>query len=180
MNRRQTLTAVKLRLLVGQLLVVTGIALLTLWAAYFGQLVRPIDIWDFCLLPAAFAATLIGARVAPRGRLIELVRTHVAVSGRRDLVLSLVIGTLAVLILWALFFFIDDGLAERYSKLARLQDPGVTVGLAVYRHTYFHLGRNASLYLAELCAFVVLIAMWSFGVFALLSIFRFLRSGLSK
>ena len=92
-----TLTVVKPRLLVGQLLVVTGIALLILWVGYFGQLVRPIDIWDFCLLPAAFAAILIGVKVAPRGRLLELVRTHVAVSCKRDLVLSLVIGALAVL-----------------------------------------------------------------------------------
>ncbi len=53
-----TLTVVKPRVLVGKLLVVTGIALLILWLGYFLQLVRPVDIWDFCLLPAAFAAIL--------------------------------------------------------------------------------------------------------------------------
>jgi hypothetical protein len=175
-----TPAVVRPRLLVGKLLVVAGIVLLILWVGYFGQLVRPIDIWDFCLLPAAFGAILIGVRVAPCGRLLELVRTHIAVSGKRDLVLSLVFGAFAMLTLWAFLFFIGDGLAERYSRLARLQYPGVTVGLAIYRHTYFHLGRSAGLYLAEVCAFLVLIAMWSFGFFLLLSAFRFIRQTESK
>jgi hypothetical protein len=176
-----TLTVVKSRLLVGKLLVVIGIVLFILWVCYFGQLVRPIDVWDFCLLPAAFAAILIGVKVAPRGRLLELVRTQVAVSCKRDLVLSLVIGALAMLGLWAFLFLINDPvLAERYSRLAGLQDPGVTVGLVIYRHTYFHLGRSASLYLAEVCAFVVLMAIWSFGSFLLLTMFRFLRHAESK
>jgi hypothetical protein len=56
-----TLTVVKSRLLVGKLLAVTGIALSILLVGYFGQLVRLIDIWDFCLLPAALAAILIGS-----------------------------------------------------------------------------------------------------------------------
>jgi hypothetical protein len=174
-----TPTVVNPRILVGKLLVATGIALLILWAAYFLQLVRPIDIWDFCLLPVAFASILIAVKLAPRTRLLELVPTPVAVSWKRDLVLSLVIGAFVELSVWALFFF-DIEVAQRYSLLARLQEPAVTVGLAIYRHTYFHLGRSASLHLAQVCAFAVLIAIWSFGSFALLTILRFLRHTESK
>lgn len=134
-----TLTVVNPRILVGKLLVVTGIALLILWAAYFLQLVRPVDIWDFCLLPAAFTAIFIGVKLAQRGGLLQLVPTLVAVSWKRDLVLSLVIGALAELSVWALFFF-DVEVADRYSLLARLQDPAETVGLAICRHATSTLG----------------------------------------
>jgi hypothetical protein len=68
---------VKPRLFVGKLPIVTGIALFIPWAGYFIQLVRPIDVWDFRPLPAAFAVIPIGVKVAPRGRLRELIRVTI-------------------------------------------------------------------------------------------------------
>ncbi|MBZ5608916.1 MAG: hypothetical protein LAP38_11695 [Acidobacteriia bacterium] len=167
---------------VGKSLIVTGIVLFALWTDYFLHLVRPMDIWDFCPLPLALTVVLIGFKLARFG-LGELILAHAAVSYKRDLVLSLAIGGLAELSLLAFFNFVagnDPEMAGRYIQLQRLQDPGATVGLAVFKYLYSHLGVSLSRDVGTFCAVAVLIAFWSLGVFAILTIFRFLRHAKSR
>jgi hypothetical protein len=99
----------------------------------------------------------------------------IGISYRRDLAIALAIGTLVELVLWALTGP-DPERAARYSELAKLQEPGVRIALAIYKYSYVHLGRTWSLWVAEPCAFLVLIAIWSASAFALLRVVWFLRT----
>lgn len=161
--------------LIGKLLVVVGIALAALWICYFAQLARPIDVWDFCPLPVALTLILLGGRFAGLG---QLILAQAAVSYKRDLVLALVLGTSAELSVWSFLHFAADDpeTAERYLQLERLQEPGIKIGVAIARHSYAHLSVRLSIYLAEICAFTVLVTTWSLGAFAVLRTVWFLRS----
>lgn len=160
----------------GKLLIVVGIALLFSWAYYFLNLVRPVDAWDFCPLPFAFATLLIGIKLA---RLDRRILAMIGLTYKRDLAFALAVGTLAEAVLWALTGP-DPERAARFIELAKLQEPGVRSGLAIYRHLYAHLGRTGSLWIAEPSVFVVLIAIWSAGAFALLCIVRVIRNASSR
>jgi len=118
-----TSAALKPRSLAGKLLVAIGIVLVALWMRYFVQLVRPIDVWDFCPLPVALTFILLGVRFAGLG---ELILARTAVSYNRDLVLGLAFGIFAELGLWSFLNFAvqDPETAERYLQLERLQEPG--------------------------------------------------------
>jgi hypothetical protein len=168
------LVGVKSRLFAGKFLIALGIVLCILWVGYVVQLARPTDVWDLLPFVAALAVFLVGVVLAP---------FHVGVSYKRDMLLSLTTGALAMLSIWFFLFFMDmddPTSAERYSGFARLQHPGVTVGMAVYRHSFRHLGASTSRYLALVSAFVVLILMWSLGTFVLLRILRVLGHRKSK
>jgi hypothetical protein len=165
-------TAVKPRSLLGKLLLVAGIGLFALWTYYFVNLLRPIDLWDFCPLPVALALIALGIRFAGLG---ELTLAQRAVSYKRDLVVALALGTLAELSLWAFLYFVvgsDPEMAERYIALERLQDPAINMGLAVYRYSYAH-GVRLDPYIVSIGCLVILIAIWSLAAFALLRIARF-------
>jgi len=164
--------ATRRRRLACRLLVVAGVALFSCWAYYFLDLVRPVDVWDFSPLPVALAAILLGVKIARLdGRMLAMI----GVSYRRDLAIALAIGTLVELVLWALTGP-DPERAARYSELAKLQEPGVRIALAIYKYSYVHLGRTWSLWVAEPCAFLVLIAIWSASAFVLLCVVWFLRT----
>ena len=174
-----TPTTTEPRLLAGKILVVSGIVLFALWTYYFIQLVRPIDIWDFSPLPVALAVVLIGVKVT---RLYDLMLARAAVSYKRDLALGLIIGTLTELSLWAFLYFAvnDPESAERYIPLERLEEPGVRVGLAIYRYAYSHVGNPWSRYVGTVCAFLVLIGIWSLVAFTLLRILWLFRRAKSE
>jgi hypothetical protein len=169
-----TLPSLKPRLLSGKLLVVVGIGLLALWIWYFTDLVRPMDIWDFCPLLVALALILLGVRFAGLG---ELLLAQAARSYKHDLVLALAFGILAELSLWWFLFHVvvDPESAERYRDLERLEEPGIRIGLAIYRYSYAHLGGRVSVHLADIFGFAVPITMWSLGALTLLRVVRFLQ-----
>jgi hypothetical protein len=171
-----TVPATRRRSRAGRFLIGAGVGLFSPWAYYFLNLVRPADAWDFSPLPVALGAILIGIR---RARLDVRLPAMIGVSYRRDLAIALVTGMLVELILW-LLTGPDPERAARYSQLARLQEPGVRIGLAVYKQSYSHLGRTLSLWIAELFVFLVLIAIWSTGAFALFCILRFVRNASSR
>ena len=173
------MTSTTLKPFVGKRLVVVGIALLALWVCYLTQLARPIDVWDFCPFPVAVALILLGVRFAGVG---ELILAQTTVSCKRDLVLGLAFGIFVELSLWSfLHFALDDPeTAERYLQLERLQEPGVKIGLAIARCSYAQLGNRLSIHLANICAFMVLVATWSLGAFAVLRTVCFLRHPKSK
>jgi hypothetical protein len=158
--------------LAGRLLIVAGVGLFSLWVYYFLNLVRPVDAWDFCALPMAMASILIGVKIAG---LDQRLLTMIGVSYKRDVTIALAIGALVEFTLWVLTGP-DLERATRYSQLARLQEPGVRIGLTIYKHASPHLGRTWSLWVAEPCAFLVLIAIWSASAFALLRVVWFLRT----
>jgi hypothetical protein len=163
----------------GKLLIVAGIALLFCWAYYFLNLVRPVDVWDFCPIPFALTALLIGIK---RTRLRWRVFAMIGVSYKRALCISIFIGALVEFGLWTFLFFEvrDPDTAERYLQQERLQEPGMRIGEAVYKYSYPHLGRTWALWIAGPCFFLVLIAIWSAGVFALLCIVRSIRNAASR
>ena len=161
------------RQLVGNLTLTAGIGLLALWAYYFVSLVRPTDVWDLSPLSLALALIAVGVRFAGLG---ELILGQAAVSYKRDLVLALVLGTLVELSLWAFLFFVvgdDPDSAERWIALERLQEPGVKMGLALFRYSYSHLGVRLDPYALSVGVLLVLTAIWSSAAFALLRIARF-------
>jgi len=163
----------------GKVLLVAGISLFALWIYYFVNLVRPTNLWDFCPLPVSLILILLGVRFAGLG---ELILAQTAVSYKRDLVLALAFGTLAELSLWAFLYFVvgsDPERAERYIALERLQDPAIKMALAVYRYSYTH-GVRLDPYVLSICGLIVLMAMWSFGTFVLLSIVRLLSTRHSR
>jgi hypothetical protein len=164
-----------MRLLVEKLLLVAGIGLFAVWAYYFVNLVRPTDVWDFCPVPVSVALIAIGVRFVGLG---ELILAQIGVSYKRDLVFALALGTLFELSLSVFLFFVvggDPEMAERYIALERLQEPGMKIGMAVYRYSYAH-GVRLDPYIASICGLIGLMAMWSFGAFVLLSIVRLLST----
>lgn len=54
------------------------------------------------------------------------------------------------------------------------------VAIALFKYCFRYLGISADRYLAIVSAYVLLIVMFSFGPFALLTILRFLRHTESK
>jgi hypothetical protein len=166
-------TAVKPRSLLGKLLLVAGIGLLALWAYYFVSLARPTDVWDLSPPPVALALIVVGVRFAGLG---ELILAQGGVSYKRDLVLALALGTLAELSLWAFLYFVVDGdpeTAERWIALERLQEPGVKMGLTLFRYSYSHLGVRLDPYAVSVGVLLIQAAIWSSAAFALLRIARF-------
>jgi hypothetical protein len=151
-----TSTDVKPRSLFGKLLLAAGIGLFALWAYYFVTLVRPTDVWDLCPLPVALAVILLGIRFAG---LRELLLAHTAVSYKRDLALALALGTLVEVSLWALDV---------------LQEPGLKIGLALFRYSYSHLGVRLDPYAVSVGVLLVYAAIWSSAAFALLRTARLL------
>jgi hypothetical protein len=159
-----TLSARQPRLLLGRLLIVVSVVLLALWVCYV-VLLGLADVWDFCPLAVALAVLVIGVRLARLGKPIPCL---FGVSWKRDLVLGLAIGALAELVLW---FLINFG----HMQLERLQEPGFKTAMAIYRRLRLHHEHTLTVYFASACAFAVLIAMWTMGAFALLSIIRSFR-----
>jgi hypothetical protein len=140
--------------LTGKLLLTAGIALLALWAYYFDTLVRPTDLWDLCPLPVTVAIIVLGVRFARLGGLIS---GQAEVLYKRDLVLALALGTLVELSLWA---------------LGRLQEPGIKIGLAVFRYSYSHFGVRLDPYAVSVGVLVAYAAIWSAAAFVSLRIAR--------
>jgi len=152
------------RLLFGILLIILSIILLGLWVWYV-VLLGVADVWDFCPVAVALAVLLIGVELTPVGRPIL---GPLGMSWKRDLVLGLAIGALGELILW---FLINFG----HMQLERLQEPGFKTAMALYTHLRPYHEHTLTVYIASVCAFIVLTAMWSIAAFALLSIVRFVR-----
>jgi hypothetical protein len=160
-------------LLVGELLALVGIGLLALWISYFAELVRPIDVWDFCPLPVALALILFGVWFTGLG---DLILAWASESYKRDLAMALAFGILAELTLWGFFThldidaFVEPETAQRYLALQSLPAPG----FAILKYLYFHLGIRLSPHLGLVFVFAVPIAMWSLGAFTLFRMVRFL------
>ena len=150
-----------------------AIAVFVLWIWYFGELVRPTDIWDVCPLGLVLVFILLGVRF---GGLGHVGLALIGASYKRDLVLALAFGTLAELSIWALMYLtLGDSFSRSDILLDRLQEPGIRIGEVAYRHSYAHLGRTGSLWVADGSVFAVLIAMWSLTAFTVLSIVKLLR-----
>jgi hypothetical protein len=88
--------------------------------------------------------------------------------------LSLAVAALVEVILGPVIYYlaIDSPVV---GQLERLQKPGATVALAIYRHSFPHLGRPWSVYLGVARGFLIPITIWSRTCFSVLSIFRFLN-----
>jgi hypothetical protein len=157
------------RLLIGRLLAAAGIMLFGLWIFYFMHLVRPIDAWDFSPLPAAIALLLLGGRFVG---LRKILLARAAVSYKRDLLMALALGTVAELGI-LIFTGNHSEMPRLYVRLERIQEPGIRVAEALYRHLYADLGRTGSLWVAQGCALAILIAFWSLGAFTVLRTLRF-------
>jgi len=159
------------RLLSGRFFIILGIILFVLWLWYFVPLVRPTDVWDLIPLVLALTSLLIGIKLV---RLGKRILDQFGVSWRRDLLLAVVIGAVGELSLWFYLSFI--GIDEYHTRLERLQEPGYRIALDIYWILRRHHERTLTVVaLAALSAWVVLVAMWSVGAFALLSIVRFAR-----
>jgi len=101
---------------------------------------------------------------------------HVSVPYKRDFLLSLAAAALMEIILGPVVnFFATDGVV--LARVERLQSPGASMGVWIYRCLYAHVGHTWSVYCAVACAFLVLIAIWTCGCFSILSVFRLLRRG---
>src|SRR5579862_2170614 len=159
------------RLVGGGVLIVAGLVLLVLWAKYALWLQGLPDLLDLCQLAIASAVFAVGVWLAsiPVRRWTGLVVSSIAVSWKRDLVLSLVVAAIVVALLGpGLYYLGIDNPATL--RLERLQEPGAAIATSIYRR----LGRS-SLHLAVGCGFVVLIAIWTCAMFTLISVVRAMR-----
>ena len=101
------------RTAIGMLMLVAGVALFSYWAWYFIHLVRPIDAWDFSLLPLSVASILVGATLGG-------LRVSASVAGptlKRDAVRSVAVGA-----------FVAIGLNVRFNAVAGLEYAGTGGG----------------------------------------------------
>jgi hypothetical protein len=165
------------RLVAGRFLMAVGAGLLIGWTYYYVTLLRPIDWWDASPLPVAIALFLIGAKLA-RYRFENVSGSLLAAahaSRRRRLVAAFMAGGLIEFILWLFFYLaVTEGpeTIDRFMWLDRLQKPGYTIGLAVYRYLYRSVGQETPVWLGSVCALALLITMWSAVAFAILTIIR--------
>jgi hypothetical protein len=149
------------RLVAGRFVMAVGAGLLLVWTYYYLTLLRPIDWWDASPLPVAVAVFLIGAKLARyrfenvSGPLLSAARASL----RRRLAAAFMAGGLIEFVLWL------------FRHLAVTEGPA-TIGMAVYRSLYRSVGRGMSVWLGSVCAFALLIAMWSVVAFAILTVIR--------
>ena len=119
-----------------------GAGMLIGWTYYYLTLVRPTGWWDASPLPVATAFVA--------GGLIEF----------------------AVWLFNYLAATEGPETIERFIWLDRLQKPAYTIGMAIHRHLYRSLGHATSVWFGSVCAFALLITMWSAAAFSMLTIIR--------
>jgi hypothetical protein len=159
----------QVRLIGGRVLIVAGLLLFAMWVKYIAGIQAVPDLLDVAPLLVAIAVVALGVWLAPFRGWTGQVVSSLAVSWKRDLALSLAVAVIVVAILGPGVYYLGIDTPLVWS-LEALQAPGAAGAMAIYRG----LGRW-SLHLAVGCGFVILVAMWTGGVFVLLSAVRVMR-----
>lgn len=157
------------RTAIAMLMLVAGVALFSYWAWYFIHLVRPIDAWDFSLLPLSLASILVGATLGG-------LRVSASVAGptlKRDAIRSLAVGAFIAIGLNVLFNAVAGPTTiESYLWLSELQEPGAYVSGKIARFLHPVLGYPWSVRVAVPCGYAMLVAQWMVATLAITILIR--------
>jgi hypothetical protein len=164
----------KARSIGGWLFIVAGVTLFAVWTEYIVWAQARPDLLDVFPLALAILALALGVWLAPVGGLVRRPGASVAVSIKGDLFLSLAVAVTMEIILGPLLYYAITQ-NPLILRLERLQEPGAKVAYIVYAASLRHLGRGWGLDLALGSGFLVLVAMWTCGTFAVLSVLRLMR-----
>jgi FtsH-binding integral membrane protein len=167
-------TLEKMRLIGGRALLLAGLVVFVMWVKYIAYVQGLPDPLDLSPLVLAVAILALGVWLAPVRGLSALV----PMSYERALLLSLGFAVVVEIVFGPVIYHLvinDPIQSPLIWRLEGLQKPGASVGLAIYRHVRGQLGFALGRDLAVTAGFAVMIAMWTGGTFALLSVLRLLR-----